>query len=183
MTPEQFRTWWGPQLGANVQIITYPSIGFSADGDAITVWNAAATTESDNLDSESFSTAVRGVSFGYDPDPSDANYGFLGFAPDGLSVAGVNGAFVAAVGGDVGSPGTVLNVPSFNSITQTNGGIALSWSTQPNWTNTVQFKKSLTDPNWTTLTNLTGDSTSLLNFLDTTTNSQRFYRIILNLNQ
>jgi hypothetical protein len=60
---------------------------------------------------------------------------------DLLSVSGVNGAFTAATSTDVGSPGTVLNVPSFNSITQTNGGIALSWSTQPNWTNTVQFKK------------------------------------------
>jgi hypothetical protein len=180
MTPDEFRAWWGPQLRANLQIITYPSIGFSSDVDAITIWNAAATTESDYLDSISFSTAARGFSFGYDPTQA-GDLGFLGFAPDGLSVAGVNGAFVAAVGGDVGSPGTVVNVPNFTAVTQTNGGVNLTWFTQPNWTNIIQFKNNLTDTNWQTLTNLTGTGASTLNFIDPTVSTQRFYRVILNL--
>ncbi|HEY4415658.1 MAG TPA: hypothetical protein VGO57_08205, partial [Verrucomicrobiae bacterium] len=183
MTPDQFRAWWGPQLRAGLQIITYPRIGFSATGDAITIWNAAATTEADYLDSISFSTATRGFSFGYDPTQS-GDLGFLGYAPDGLSVAGVNGAFVAAVGSDVGSPGTVLNLPNFTSVTPASGGVALTWVTQPNWTNVVQFKNNLTDANWTTLTNLVSTGVNTLNFTDTTTNApQRFYRIHLNLNQ
>lgn len=183
MTPDQFRAWWGPQnLPANLQIITYPKIGFSATGDAVTLWNAAATTESDFIDSVSISTATRGISFGFDPTQlSDS--GFLGFAPDGLSMADINGAFVAPIGGDVGSPGTIVNLPRFTSITQTNGGFALSWFTQPNWTNSVQFKTNLTDPNWTTLINLPGSNTNVMNFIDPVTSTQRFYRVILNLNQ
>jgi hypothetical protein len=181
MMPKQFRTWWGPQnLPANLQIITYPKIGFSAIADALTLWNAAATTELDYIDTVSISTATRGVSFGFDPYQSDANYGFLGYAPDGLSVAGNDGAFVAAVGGDVGSPGTVVNLPRFTSITQTNGGFALSWISQSNFAYTVQFKTNLTDAIWTTLTNVT-PTTNVWNLVDPATNAQRFYRLILNL--
>jgi hypothetical protein len=36
MSPSDFRAWWGSQnLPANLQILTYASIGFSSDGDAI----------------------------------------------------------------------------------------------------------------------------------------------------
>jgi len=182
MTPDQFQAWWGPQnLPANLQIITYPRIGFSAAGDSVTLWNAAATTEADYIDSESFSTATRGVSFGFDPNINEADYGFLGYAPDGLSTAGTDGAFVAATGGDVGSPGTILNLPRFNSITMTSDGCMLSWFSQPDWTNTVQFKTSLSDSNWTTLTNLTSGAADVMNFVDPTTGTQRFYRVELNL--
>jgi Immunoglobulin I-set domain/Lamin Tail Domain/Immunoglobulin domain len=180
MTPGQFRTWWGPQnLPPNLQIIKYPKIGFSATTDAVTLWNAATSVgnESDFIDSVGFGTAIRGDSFGFDPTQLDDD-GFGGF-----SVAGINGAFVAAVGGDVGSPGTIVNVPNFTSFTKTGGGMALSWFTQPNWTNTVQFKNNLADPNWTTLTNILGDNTSTVNFVDPTTTTQRFYRVILKLNQ
>lgn len=179
MTPDQFRTWWGPQnLPANLQIIKYPKIGFSAVQDAVTLWNAATAigNESDYIDSVGFGTAIRGDSFGFNPTQLDDD-GFGGF-----SVAGVNGAFVAAVGGDVGSPGTIVNVPSFTGVTKTGGGMVLSWFTQPNWTNIVQFKNNLADPNWTTLTNVPGDNTSAASFVDPTTSTQRFYRVILNLN-
>ncbi len=47
MSPAQFQNWWGAgNLPANLQIITYPSIGFSSSADGIYVWNAAATHDS-----------------------------------------------------------------------------------------------------------------------------------------
>ena len=108
MTADQFRTWWGPQnLPANLKIITYPSIGFSSSGDAVYLWNAAANSITDTVASATFSTAVRGVSFSYDPVAN--RFG-------GLSVAGQSGAFVAAVNDDIGSPGTIINLPRFTQL-------------------------------------------------------------------
>ncbi len=95
---------------------------------------------------------------------------------------GVNGAFASAfdsVTPEIGSPGTILNMPYFTSITKVSNGFALVWFTQPNWTNTIQFKNNLNETNWTTLTNLFGDATTMMNFIDSTTSTQRFYRVNL----
>jgi hypothetical protein len=179
MTPADFRTWWGTdQLPAYLQIITYHATGLSfsgTSGDALTLWNAAATTEDDFIDSVSIAAETNGVSFGFDPNTQN----FSGVTPDGLSVAGVNGGITAAVGGDLGSPGSIFNLPKLTGLVRTNGGWQLSWISQPNCSYTVQCKTSLTDANWTTLTNLTaGDN--VWNYLDPATINQRFYRVILN---
>jgi hypothetical protein len=183
MTPDEFRTWWGPEnLPANLQIITYHGAGISfsgTSGDALTVWNAVGTTDfdlGDFIDSVGVAVETNGISFCYNP----YNNTFPGTTPDGLSVLGVNGAFAAAVNGDIGSPGTIVNLPKFTGITQTNGGMQLSWISQSNFVYTVQCKTNLTDANWTTLTNTTAGN-NLWTFKDTTTNKQRFYRLILNL--
>ena len=179
MTPDEFRAWWGAdQLPPNLQIVDYhgSAVSFSGTGDALTLWNAVAITESDSIDSVSISTATTGVTFGFDPYTKT----FFGFAPDGLSVAGVNGAFVAAVNGDIGSPGTIVTYPRFTSLSLTNGGAQLSWASQSNYTYTVQGKTNLADANWTTLTNVTAGAGNVWNWVDTTTSSQRFYRLILN---
>ena len=182
MTPTAFREWWGaPHLPPHLQIITYPRIGFSATSDGVTLWNPAAATESDYIDSEAIGTAVRGTSFGYDPNTSDADFGFLGYAPDGLSVAGVNGAFVAPVGGDTGSPGMVLTLPNISHVAETSGGFSLSWPNQPDWNYTVEYKTNLTDAAWQTLTNFTSDNASIVNVVDPATGAQRFYRVKVNL--
>ena len=98
----------------------------------------------------------------------------------GLSVAGVNGAFIAAVNGDIGSPGTIVAYPRFTSLALTNGGAQLSWASQSNYTYTVQSKTNLADANWTTLANITAGVGDVWSWIDTTTSSQRFYRLILN---
>lgn len=183
MIPDEFRTWWGPEnLPVNLQIITYHGAGISfsgTSGDALTVWNAVGTTDfdlGDFIDSVGVAVETNGISFCYNP----YNNTFPGTTPDGLSVLGVNGAFAAAVNGDIGSPGTIVNLPKFTGITQTNGGMQLSWISQSNFVYTVQCKTNLTDANWTTLTNTTAGN-NLWTFKDTTTNKQRFYRLILNL--
>ncbi len=167
MTPQQFRDWWGTNLSPGVQIIDYNGSGqgLSGNGDEVHLWNAAAVDDLDQAASVSFLAGTNGVSFGFIPTISDQT-GFLGYAPDGLSVIGVDGAFAATVGGDIGSPGTIVNLPRITSLTPTAGGFQLSWINQPNWNYTVEYKTNLTDLNWTPLTNLTSDSSNVLNFTD-----------------
>ena len=181
MTPDDFRTWWGAtNLPPNLQIITYHGAGVSfsgTSGDSLELWNAAAQTESDLIDSVSIaSTDDSAVSYCYDP------YGnfIFGINPDSLSILGVNGAFAAAVNGDIGSPGTIVNYPKIIGITPTSGGAQLSWISQSNFVYAVQCKTNLTDANWTTLTNTTAGG-NLWSFIDTTAAAQRFYRVVLNL--
>ncbi len=173
MTPADFRTWWGSQnLPANLQIITYPMIGFGSDSDAIYLWNAAAGSVTDTVASVTFAAATKGVSFGYDP---AANvFG-------GLSVVGQNGAFTAAVNGDIGSPGTIINLPRFTGTSYNSGsGFNLSFATQPNLNYSVQFKNNLTDASWLTLTNFMATTNSFrLSDPTASTNSTRFYRVVL----
>jgi hypothetical protein len=173
MTPDDFRTWWGTQnLPANLQIISYPTIGFGSDGDAIYLWNAAADSTTDTVASVTFATATKGVSFGYDP--ATATFG-------GLSVVGENGAFTATVNGDIGSPGTLASPPRFTELNYNpGGGFSLGFATVPNLNYNVEFKNNLTDPDWTSLTNFTATTDSfLLNDPTANTNSARFYRIVV----
>jgi len=179
MTLAQFRTWWGDnQLPPKLQVIDYHGSGLGLSGtagDAITLWNAAATSEGDFIDSVSVAAETNAISFGFNPDTQT----FLGITPDGLSVLGVNGTVAAAVNGDIGSPGTIVNLPKITGLVQTNGTWQLSWISQPNHSYTVQYSTNLTSASWTTLTNFTaGDNT--WNFADPSTNASRFYRVILN---
>ncbi len=182
MTPDQFRTWWGPdQLLPNLQIIDYHGAGlsFGSGGDALTVWNAAALGESDYVNSVGFDVAAQGFTFTYDPDTGI--FGGTTNSPNGIAVAGVNGAFVAAVSGDIGSPGVIVNMPRFTGIAKANGGYVLSWISQPNRKYAVQYKTSLLDANWTTLNIVNVGNTNLFSFTDSTAaGAQRFYRVVLN---
>jgi hypothetical protein len=180
MTPDQFRTWWGTNLSANVQIIDYSGAGqgLSGSGDEVHIWNAAATDNSDQVTAVGFSAAPAGATFGFDLDFLDQS-GFDGFT---LTTAGVDGAFVATIGGDVGSPGAIINMPLFAQSTITNGGFNLSWISQPNWNYTIQYKTNLTDLNWTALTTVMSGNTNVMNYSDVTSDAHRFYRVFLNLN-
>jgi hypothetical protein len=169
MAPEQFRAWWGSQnLPETLQIIPYDEIGFSADGDELHVWNAAATSITDTVANVTFPAATKGVSFGYDPYKQTLGK---------LSVAGQNGAFVAELNGDVGSPGKVIIAPSVAQAGYGTNGFGMNFSTLLNLNYVVQYKDTLTDSDWVTLTNFVSTSNSFL-FEDTTgTNVTRFYRI------
>jgi Lamin Tail Domain/Immunoglobulin domain/Immunoglobulin I-set domain len=186
MTPDEFRAWWGTNLPLSVQIIGYHGSGLGGSGDAVYVWDAVSTNATgDYVAGVTFSTNVIGDSFGFDPTYYDDQTGFIGdtnFA-GALSVVGVDGAFAATVGGDIGSPGTVVNLPRIISLTQTNGGFNLSWVSQPNWNYTIQYKTNLTDSVWTTLAGeVMSGNTNVMNHTDTTSAAQRFYRVFLNLN-
>jgi hypothetical protein len=173
MSPDDFRTWWGPQnLPARLQIITYPSIGFSSSGDAIYLWNAAANAVTDTVASVTFSTATRGVSFGYDP---------VAKTFGALSVAGQSGAFAAVVNSDLGSPGAILNLPRFTGL-NFNGasGFNLIFVTQSNLNYRVEYKNDLAAPTWTALTNFIAAS-NVFSITDAAagTNTTRYYRVVV----
>ena len=173
MMPAQFRLWWGVNnLPANLQIITYPDIGFSSDGDAIYLWNAAATVNTDTITTATFGVATRGVTFGFNPDSN-----IFG----ALSVNGQNGAFISAVNGDIGSPGTIVNLPRFTQTQfDATNGFGFNFVTQPNRNYIIEYKDDLAAVTWMALTNFTASSNSF-SFNDNTaiTNSARYYRIVL----
>ena len=135
------------------------------------MWNAVATADTDKVASVALGTATRGVSFGFNPDT-----GTFG----GLSVAGMNGAFVAAVNGDIGSPGTIVNLPRFTIVSAANGQFSLSLFTQPQRNYRIEYKASLSDPDWLTLTNVTA-APNPLKITDPIPRAQscRFYRAIM----
>jgi hypothetical protein len=97
-----------------------------------------------------------------------------------VSVPGYNGAFVAAVSGDIGSPGTIVNTPQFTRITRVAGGFSFSWVSQPNMNYTVQYTTNLSPANWISLTTTNVGNTNLFTYTDTPAVTQRFYRAILN---
>lgn len=174
MTSEAFREWWGPQnFRSGFQVLTYvgSGLGLSAASDAINVWNAAANTNTDKIAGAVFFTATRGVSFGYDP---------AGQAFGALSVPNVNGAFVASVNGDLGSPGVIVNQPRFPTVSQGGSGLDLTFVTQPGRTHRVEYKNELTDPTWATLTNVLA-VTNMVTITDpaSLTNVSRYYRVVL----
>jgi hypothetical protein len=174
MSADAFRVWWGPQaLPPNVKIISYAGSGlsFGAGGDAVNVWNAAATVDSDKVASAAFGTATRGVSFGYDPDAN--TFG-------GLSAPGQNGAFIAAVNGDIGSPGTIINLPRFTANSLNGNQFHLTLITQPGRHYRIEYTDLLNDADWLPLTEVT-TAPNPLSITDTNagSTSTRYYRAVM----
>lgn len=178
--PETFRDWWGrTNLPPTLQIINYSgdSLNLDADGgDGIGLFNMGATDDSDLVVFGSFSTATRGVSFVFDLANPDVYCCYL------LAVPGENGAFIAAQGGDVGSPGYIRTPtdPRILSFQRQPGSCLITWRSVAGGTYVVQSREQLTVGNWVDLRTLspTGTTTS---YLDTTANgsSQRFYRVVI----
>jgi len=92
----QFRAWWGPELGSNVQIRFYVGNGLGSGGDGVRVWSPSAANDADVVDSIDFGAAVRGQSYTY-----STNTGLF----SEFSTNGISGAFKAVETDDVGSPG------------------------------------------------------------------------------
>ena len=178
MTPAQFRTWWGTNLPASVQIIDYNGSGqgLSGSGDEVHLWNAVAAP-SDEIAAVAFGAGTDGNSFGFDLNYLDQS-GFEG----ALTTAGVDGAFVATVGGDIGSPGAIINMPRFVNSASSGGPFSFSWYSQPNWHYTIQYKTNLDQASWTTLTHVTSSDSTVTSYIDPALDPQRFYRVFLNLN-
>ena len=174
MSADAFRTWWGLQdLPPNVKIITYVGSGlsFGSGGDAVNVWNAVATVDSDKVASAAFGTATRGVSFGYDPGSS--TFG-------GLSAAGQNGAFIAAVNGDIGSPGTIINRLRITACSLSGNEFNLTLVTQPGRHYRIEYTDTLSDVDWLPLADVM-TAPNPLSITDTNAGSAstRFYRAVM----
>lgn len=102
---DRFREWWG--LPSDLRIYYWlGSPGFDGDnGDAVRLWDA----EGNLVDVARFGSAHRGVSFTYDTTSGV----FSEFSQEGAA-----GAFRAADGEDIGSPGNAINGPVALRITQ-----------------------------------------------------------------
>ncbi|MCS7091591.1 MAG: immunoglobulin domain-containing protein [Limisphaera sp.] len=93
-TPEAFRAWWG--LPATQRVVFYSGNGLSSNGDSVILWGPGAVSDEDILDRVDFGPATSGHSFTYST--ADGSFGVV-------SQVGQDGAFVAALSADVGSPG------------------------------------------------------------------------------
>ncbi|MBL9167615.1 MAG: lamin tail domain-containing protein [Verrucomicrobiales bacterium] len=97
--PQQFYDWWGVgNLPQPLQVLFYRGPGFSQEYDAVQLWKVTALATS-LVDRVEFYSAAPGATHTYDPET-----GLL----DSLSRVGQRGAFRAAGGLDVGSPGRTM---------------------------------------------------------------------------
>ncbi len=101
-----------------------------------------------------------------------------------LADAGSYSVIVTNASGSVASSGAVLSVevspPSFQIVSQSGGNLNLSWSTAPGHTYQLQSKTSLATANWISLNgSITAAGESLETSTPMSSNSQRFYRVIL----
>ncbi|MGZ8940024.1 MAG: lamin tail domain-containing protein, partial [Limisphaerales bacterium] len=135
LTPGQFRAWWGTNNLLGIQIITYSGtqLSFNAALDTLRLWTNETTDEDAPYDEVTFGPADVGVSFGYDPVAEEFGE---------KSQVGVNGAFVAAAGSDIGSPGRIRNaiVPVVNvRITEVMSSQALPTTGKADWWELTSF--------------------------------------------
>jgi len=178
---ESFFEWWGEEnLPPNLQCIVYRANGLTeTQGDEITVWNPWANDDGDFIDSVVYSAPDQGASFWFDFDycpPSEF----------GIVSCDTNcGAFRAANGCDVGSPGWTRWTPPCLTEIQRGGSVArLWWRAQPGSTNRLEFTRELATPAaasaWTDLGTFTfaGATGMATDHPDFETDPQRFYRIV-----
>jgi hypothetical protein len=69
--------------------------------------------------------------------------------------------------------------PLFQGVTRAVGAVSLTWSTMSGHTYQVQYKTNLTQTNWVSFGGTMLATNSALTASDGTTNSQRFYRVLL----
>jgi hypothetical protein len=170
--------WWGASnLPPGLQIIRYTANGLNLNSDEITLWNATATSDEDWICSVAFSTAAPGVSKWFLP-TNQCFYSKYGV----LSVEGEGGAFRAAKGHDIGSPGwTIWTSWHVTSFVLDQNGVTLEWKSQPNTTNIVQYREEVDRGEWTTLeTHLPAGAVTTHRANDPRggAGARRFYRVI-----
>ncbi len=178
MSPAQFRSWWGTaSIPASVQILSYGGNGvsLSSGGDALYLFNAAATVNTDFICAVSFgsSSQTSRRSFVMDPDAPFAQTPFTGNMTLGAT-NGLNGVF-AATTGDFGSPGRYI-APLVLSATPVAGGAIVSWDSVAGRNYEIDFKTGVTSPAWITLTNVTATGTNTTIADIPGTDAARIYR-------
>lgn len=179
MSADAFRDWWGPEnLPPDLQIVTYRGAALSlngSSGDVVWLWNPGAESDTDYLVGVDFVGSEPGRTFAYDPGQGR----FIGTRA-GLSRDGVNGAFTAAVGGDVGSPGH-LSAPPLRvlSCVREGAGFRLVWRTEAGRRYRVFGASRLDAPDWQPLTPALGATGSRFSHwvADEPGLERRFYRV------
>jgi hypothetical protein len=184
LTAQQFIQWWGwTNVPPSLQIITYSGGGLSfsqTDTDGLGLWNMGARSDDDFVHPFFGSAAYSpndirmGVSLTIDPEFPDDGCCYL------PSEAGIDGAFIASLGGDIGSPGYIRapTDPRIISLSREASGWRLTWRTPLEGVCRVQVRSSIGAGGWTSLATIETTAGSTTTYLDTSTNLQRFYRVI-----
>jgi hypothetical protein len=179
LTPDLFRAWWGTNLAAGLQIVTYGGggLGLSSTTDEVNLWNAVTLPDNaltERIAAVNFAACPVGVSFVYDPENPPVAGIFSVFSTNTVKGAAANGVF-AATNGDMGSPGQM--VAALNLAAATGGGnVNLSWNSVAGRSYLVEYNTNLADSTWSTLATPTaGGSTATAS--DSLTAVQRFYRV------
>ena len=180
MTPAAFRTWWGTNLPAGLQINTYigGGLGLSQTADEVNLWNAvtlAGNELTERICGINFAATSVGWTLVYDPENPPVAGIFSLISTNTVAGNAANGVFAAAVGGAFGSPGYV--VAPIKLTSQMSGAhVMLSWNSTPNRQYTVEYKAALTEANWSVLSNLTATA-NITTITDTPGTPARCYRV------
>lgn len=108
--------WFGADAPADLAIGNYggAGVGLSTGGDALNIYDSAGSL----VANVTFGSSTTGQSF-------DNATGLNGTLVSQLSVAGVNGAFTAFDGAEIGSPGLISAVPEPESFALMLAGLGL----------------------------------------------------------
>jgi hypothetical protein len=140
LTPDEFRAWWGAEnFTPATKIYTYAgsALSFRATGDSLRLWDNKTGDDNAVFTRADFGAAQFGVSFGYDPrtEVFGAN-----------SELGVDGAFRAATGADIGSPGRIRGIVLEGSVTA--GTFELKVRDLPGTPFILESSDNLASPQW-----------------------------------
>jgi hypothetical protein len=180
LSAEDFIRWWGRDtLPPGLQIYTYS--GFTLDtcgSQPICLWNAAATDPSDVVANATYEASNSNISWVFSTNEFTGS-GCSGTG-DIASVLGVNGAWAAPQGGDIGSPGLTEVTPShFLGISSYLGGVVLKCRSNPGQTIRLSRKASLTDSEWLPVSSRLATNSLPFYLFDAGArgNPMRFYRL------
>lgn len=149
MSAQEFKDWWGADnLPPRLQVVTWGGWGISAQGtDSLWLWNPAATDVDDAVATATYLAAIPGfsqecASFFDEAVGCASSY-------DRESVVWEKGAFPAAVGGDIGSPGYTANPPPrLLSVARDGPVVRVRCRVVAGKCYALQYKNSLSDPEW-----------------------------------
>jgi len=181
MSAAEFKQWWGPaNLPPDLQIITWGGWGLSTVTitDHIRIWNPAAIDNDDTVAIESRLNAISGFSQLSFDDYCDSTFGCQsGFGSH--SVEGERGAFRAAEGGDIGSPGYAA-FPRVLGISKSGLNVSVRCLVEPGSTYQLLASDHLSGAPWTPVASVTANTNWVITIPDTVTAAmeQRFYRIM-----
>ncbi|MEY2465484.1 MAG: hypothetical protein QOD03_5, partial [Verrucomicrobiota bacterium] len=182
LTPIAFRNWWGTNLPAGLQIISYGGngLGLSSTADEMNIWNAATLIGNElteRIAGVNFAASGAGSTFVYDPENPPVSGVFGVSSSNTVMGAAANGIFHAAQSGDFGSPGFVVASIHPTCVITNSGNVFVSWNSFATRNYTVEFKTNLDAPNWTPfVSNFTATGTSS-SVTDAPDEPQKFYLI------
>jgi len=152
LSRDEFVRWWGAdRLPPAVQVVTWEGWGVGV-ANSVYLWNASPSATEGSLDTVATAAPLGswvGLSEELENDCSIPLLGCMAFFLRD-SVEGERGAFKAALGTDIGSPGYTANpLPRCLSVERVNGSVILRWRVTAGRTYRLHSKDTLHDGDWT----------------------------------